>query len=439
MKEILIVEDNLSLSALLKGWLEKKGYAAAVAIDEPKARKLLQSRNISLVLADVRLPEGNGIALLEWMRAQHLYIPYVVMTSYATVAEAVRAIKLGAVDYLSKPVDKERLLALTGELTENPTVHACLTNHFQRDSPQARYVEKAATLVAPSDLSVVILGANGTGKEAVAHTIHLRSTRRGMPFVAVNCGAIPQGLAESYFFGHVKGAFTSADSNKEGCFHEAEGGTLFLDEIGNLPERMQALLLRVLQEKRYCPVGSSRERKADVRIVAATNADLPRAIREGTFREDLYHRICEFEIEMPTLAECREDILPLAGFFREQFSKELKKETEGFDTVAQEMMLAYGWPGNIRELRRRIKRAVLLAEGVLIRCEDLGLGTNVAEAGRDEEPLPALNGETGEKWRILEALKRCGGNKKEAARLLGIDRATLYRKIKKYELQGNMD
>lgn len=434
MKEILIVEDNLSLSALLKGWLEKKGYAAAVAIDEPKARKLLQSRNISLVLADVRLPEGNGIALLEWMRAQHLYIPYVVMTSYATVAEAVRAIKLGAVDYLSKPVDKERLLALTGELTENPTVHACLTNHFQRDSPQARYVEKAATLVAPSDLSVVILGANGTGKEAVAHTIHLRSTRRGMPFVAVNCGAIPQGLAESYFFGHVKGAFTSADSNKEGCFHEAEGGTLFLDEIGDLPERMQALLLRVLQEKRYCPVGSSRERKADVRIVAATNADLPRAIREGTFREDLYHRICEFEIEMPTLAECREDILPLAGFFREQFSKELKKETEGFDTVAQEMMLAYGWPGNIRELRRRTKRAVLLAEGVLIRCADLGLGTNVAEAGRDEEPLPALNGETGEKWRILEALKRCGGNKKEAARLLGIDRATLYRKIKKYGL-----
>lgn len=434
MKEILIVEDNLSLSALLKGWLEKKGYAAAVAIDEPKARKLLQSRNISLVLADVRLPEGNGIALLEWMRAQHLYIPYVVMTSYATVAEAVRAIKLGAVDYLSKPVDKERLLALTGELTENPTVHACLTNHFQRDSPQARYVEKAATLVAPSDLSVVILGANGTGKEAVAHRIHLLSTRSAMPFVAVNCGAIPQGLAESYFFGHVKGAFTGAESNREGCFHEAEGGTLFLDEIGNLPERMQALLLRVLQEKRYCPVGSIRERKADVRILAATNADLPRAIREGTFREDLYHRICEFEIEMPTLAECREDILPLAEFFREQFSKELKKETSGLDTVAQEMMLSYGWPGNIRELRRRMKRAVLLAEGPLIRCADLGLEKDVGQAVRDGDPLPALNGETGERWRIREALKRCGGNKKEAARLLGIDRATLYRRIKKYGL-----
>ena len=197
---------------------------------------------------------------------------------------------------------------------------------------------------------------------------------------------------------------------------------------------MQALLLRVLQEKRYCPVGSIRERKADVRILAATNADLPRAIREGTFREDLYHRICEFEIEMPTLAECREDILPLAEFFREQFSKELKKETSGLDTVAQEMMLSYGWPGNIRELRRRMKRAVLLAEGPLIRCADLGLEKDVGQAVRDGDPLPALNGETGERWRIREALKRCGGNKKEAARLLGIDRATLYRRIKKYGL-----
>jgi len=432
MKEILIVEDNLSLSDILKGWLEKRGYTAVGAIDEPGARRLLQSREIVLVLADVRLPRGNGIALLEWMHAQHLYIPYVIMTSYATVAEAVRAIKLGAVDYLSKPVDKERLLALTDELTESPTVHACLRNYFRRGSPQARHVEKTAALVAPSDLSVVILGANGTGKEAVAHRIHLLSTRSAMPFVVVNCGAIPQGLAESYFFGHVKGAFTGAESNREGCFHEAEGGTLFLDEIGCLPVSMQALLLRVLQEKRYCPVGSSRERPTDVRIVAATNTDLPRAVREGTFREDLYHRICEFEIEMPRLAECPDDILPLAGFFRELFSKELKKETTGFDEVTQEMMLAHEWPGNVRELRRRVKRAVLLAEGPLIGSGDLGLGT---EKERQEETAPALSGKPGEKWRIREALARSGGNKKKAAGMLGIDRATLYRKMKKHELK----
>lgn len=433
MKEILIVEDNLSLSGVLKGWLEKKGYAVVTAIDEPKARKLLQNRDIAVVLADVRLPAGDGIALLEWMKKEHLYMPYVIMTSYATVTDAVRAIKLGAVDYLSKPVDKERLLSLTDELMESPTVYACLTNHFRRTSPQARHVEKVAALVAPSDISVVILGANGTGKEAVAHTIHLHSTRRNMPFVAVNCGAIPQGLADSYFFGHVKGAFTGAESNREGCFHAAEGGTLFLDEIGNLPEKMQALLLRVLQEKRYCPVGSNRERKADVRIVAATNADLPAAIRNGTFREDLYHRLCEFEIEMPSLAECREDILPLAGFFREQFSKELKKETAGFDTIAQERMLAYEWSGNIRELRRRVKRAVLLAEGPVIRSEDLGLSANKPE-GCPEQPA-VLSQTAGEKWRISEALRRSGGNKKEAARLLGMDRTTLYRKMKKYGLK----
>lgn len=433
MKEILIVEDNLSLSGVLKGWLEKKGYAVVTAIDEPKARKLLQNRDIAVVLADVRLPAGDGIALLEWMKKEHLYMPYVIMTSYATVTDAVRAIKLGAVDYLSKPVDKERLLSLTDELMESPTVHACLTNHFRRTSPQARHVEKVAALVAPSDISVVILGANGTGKEAVAHTIHLHSTRRNMPFVAVNCGAIPQGLADSYFFGHVKGAFTGAESNREGCFHAAEGGTLFLDEIGNLPEKMQALLLRVLQEKRYCPVGSNRERKADVRIVAATNADLPAAICNGTFREDLYHRLCEFEIEMPSLAECREDILPLAGFFREQFSKELKKETAGFDTIAQERMLAYEWSGNIRELRRRVKRAVLLAEGPVIRSEDLGLSANKPE---DCPEQPAVLSQTaGEKWRISEALRGSGGNKKEAARLLGMDRTTLYRKMKKYGLK----
>lgn len=434
MKEILIVEDNVSLAQIQKGWLEKKGYAVATAIDEPKARKLLQTRDIGLVLADVRLPEGDGISLLEWMKRNHIRLPYVVMTGYAAVADAVRAVKLGAVDYLPKPVDKERLLALADDLLENPAGTSYNEkNYFKRNSPQARNVERLATLVAPSDMSVLILGANGTGKEAVAHTIHLRSTRRAEPFVAVNCGAIPQELAASYFFGHVKGAFTGADANREGYFHDAEGGTLFLDEIGNLPEKMQALLLRVLQEKRYCPVGGNRERKADVRIVAATNANLPQAIREGTFREDLYHRICEFEIEMPLLSECCEDILPLAGFFREQFSKELRKETAGFDRVAEEMLLAYEWSGNIRELQHRVKRAVLLAESPVIGCEDLGLATHETEMCTEQTPV--LGGTAGEKWRITEALKRCGGNKKEAANLLGMNRATLYRKIEKYGLK----
>lgn len=434
MKEILIVEDNLSLAQAQKGWLEHRGYRVVTAMDEPKARKLLQSREIALVLADVRLLQGDGISLLEWIRAEHFYMPYVIMTSYATVADAVRAVKLGAVDYLSKPVEKERLLALTDELLDNPLGNRYSEqNYFRRGSPQIRNVERLAQLVATSDISVMILGANGTGKEAVAHAIHLGSTRSNRPFVAVNCGAIPHELGDSFFFGHVKGAYTGADSHREGCFHAADGGTLFLDEIGTLPERMQAMLLRVLQEKRYFPVGSNRELRVNVRIVTATNANLPQAIRNGTFREDLYHRLCEFEINMPSLAECREDILPLADFFRERFSKELKKTTAGFDTTTQERMLAYEWTGNVRELEHRIKRAVLLAEGPLIRCEDLGLPADKKET--DKNGPPVLDGKAGEKWRISEALKRCSGNKTAAARMLGMDRATIYRKMKKYGLK----
>lgn len=434
MKEILIVEDNVPLAHVQKGWLEKKGYVVTTTIDEPGARRLLESRDIALVLADVRLPQGDGIALLEWMKTCRLSIPYVVMTSYATVSDAVRAIKLGAVDYLSKPVDKERLYALVDELLDNPAgSRYSEKNYFRRSSPPYQKAERLAMLVAASDMSVLILGANGTGKEAIAHAIHTHSTRKGAPFVAVNCGAIPDALAATYFFGHVKGAYTGADGSRKGCFDEAGGGTLFLDEIGNLPEKMQPLLLRVLQERRYCPIGSNRERTADVRIVAATNSDLPQAIKEGSFREDLYHRLCEFEIEMPRLAECPEDILPLATFFREQFSKELKKETTGFDWAAEEMMLAYGWSGNIRELQHRVKRAVLLAESPTVRSEDLGL--TVSQTEKEEEQPSVLCGMTGEKWRISEALKRCGGNKTEAAKLLGIDRATLYRKMKKYGLK----
>lgn len=428
MEEILIVEDNLLLLQRQREWLESKGYRVVTALDEPKARKLLQSREIALVLSDVRLPEGDGLSLLEWMNRKGLRLPFVVMTGYAAVPDAVRAIKLGAVDYLSKPVDKERLLPLVDELMESPTLHNCLANYFQRNSPQVHRVERQARLVAPSDMPVLITGANGTGKEAVAHAIHLHSDRRNMPFVAVNCGAIPRELADSYFFGHVKGAFTGADSGKEGCFHEAEGGTLFLDEIGNLPERIQALLLRVLQEKRYCPVGSHRERKADVRIVAATNADLAQAIRQGMFREDLYHRICEFEIEMPRLAACREDILPLANFFREQFAKELKKEVTGFDTVAQERLLAYDWPGNVRELRYRVKRAVLLAEEALIRYEDLD--STMEKTGNKGKGIPEEK--TDEEELINRVLKENGGNVSRTAEILGISRVTLYKKMRKY-------
>ena len=253
-----------------------------------------------------------------------------------------------------------------------------------------------------------------------------------MPFVAVNCGVLPKELAPSLFFGHVKGAFTGADANREGYFGMAEGGTLFLDEIGTMPYEIQAMLLRVLQENTYLPVGGKRERKADVRIVAATNEDMAKAIRDGRFREDLYHRLCEFEIRLPLLSECPDDILPLAEFFRERYSKELRRETCGFTEKAAERLLAYAWPGNVRELQNKVRRAVLLAESGIVRVADMGL--EPAEPTSDAGYSLAIRDEAGEKRRIVEALKRCGGNRTEAAKLLRIDRATLYRKMRKYGL-----
>lgn len=306
---------------------------------------------------------------------------------------------------------------------------------FYRTSPRILQVEKFAGLVAPSDMSVMILGANGTGKESIAQTIHNNSERWNMPFVAVNCGALPRELAASLFFGHEKGAFTGADSARTGYFDMAKGGTLFLDEIGTMSYEIQSLLLRVLQENTYAPVGG-RERTADVRIIAATNEDMQLAIREGRFREDLYHRLNEFEIRQPSLAECPEDILPLAEFFRERYSKELKRETQGFTDDTRRRMLAYHWPGNVRELQNRIKRAVLVTETPMLELPDLNTGGQTERMNKGIAPaiLP-LKDENTEKGSIIKALQICNGHREQAARLLKINPATLYRKMKKYGLK----
>lgn len=434
-QKILIVEDNVGLSQMQKDWLLQAGYDVTTAIDEPAARRLLRVTAFDLILSDVRLPEGDGISLLEWVRGEKMTTPYIIMTEYATVSDAVRAIRSGAKDYLPKPVYKERLLEMTdGILRPLSTVQREERVLFHRRSVQARHVERLSSLVAPSDMSVLILGANGTGKESVARSIHRLSERRGMPFVAVNCGVLPKELAPSLFFGHVKGAFTGADANKEGYFAMAEGGTLFLDEIGTMPYEIQAMLLRVLQENSYLPVGGRRERKTDVRIVSATNEDMQKAIRDGRFREDLYHRLNEFEIRLPILSECPDDILPLAEFFRERYSKELRRETHPFTREAADRLLSYTWPGNVRELQNKVKRAVLLSESGIVRVEDMGL--EAAEPISDAGHSLAIRDEVTEKRRIVEALKRCGGNRTEAAKLLCIDRATLYRKMIKYGLNG---
>ena len=381
-KKILIVEDNIALSQRLRDRLERCGYAVETAIDEPSARRLIRKSGFDLVLADVRLPKGDGLSLLEWLNGGHRHVPFVVMTGYANYPDAVRAVKSGADDYLPKPVDPERLLDTVRELLR-PSLSLPQGGKalFRLGSPAAREVERMATLVAPVEVSVLILGANGTGKESVARRIHEESDRRLMPFVAVNCSVISKELAPSLLFGHAKGSFTGAEKDTEGYFGMAEG---------------------------YTPVGGNRERRADVRIVAATNEDLAQGIRENRFREDLYHRLAEFEIHLPALRECRADILPLAGFFRERFSSELRKPTEGFTPEAEERLLSYPWPGNIREMQNRVRRAVLLAES----------------------PHPKGDAE----WRssIEKALALCGGHRGHAAALLHVSEATLYRKMKKY-------
>lgn len=276
-QKVLIVEDNISLSQRQKDWLEQAGYDVMTAMREPSARALIRKHRFDFILSDVRLPEGDGISLLEWLTKEKKDIPFIVTTEYGSIPDAVRAIKLGAKDYLPKPVHREHLLELAEEIFRPlATVRTKPKDLFRRTCPKILEVERYARIVAPSDMSVLILGANGTGKESVAQGIHANSGRDGK-FVAVNCGALPRELAASLLFGHEKGAFTGADTAKNGYFDMAKGGTLFLDEIGTMPIDIQSMLLRVLQENTYTPIGSDRERMADVRIVAATNENLERA------------------------------------------------------------------------------------------------------------------------------------------------------------------
>ena len=433
--EILIVEDNIVLGEVLSRWVCKVGIDADIATHEPAARRRMESKEYSLVLTDVRLPKGDGLSLLEWSMAERHGVPFVVMTDYASVPDAVRAVKMGAEDYLPKPVHEERLTELLGNIIGN--VGKAFGNErslLRRRSPQALAAENLAQRVACTDWSVMILGPNGSGKESVARTIHRHSLRKGKPFVAVNCGAVPKELAASEFFGHVKGAFTGADDDKEGYFKAAHGGTLFLDEIGNMHYEIQSLLLRVLQEKEYCPVGSRKPCRVDVRIVSATNVDMASAISEGRFREDLYHRLCEFEIRQPSLAECPEDVLSLAEFFLNKYSAEMRLGCAGFTEGAKMALLSWHWPGNIRELANRVRRGVLLADGGQLSAESLGLDGELCAC-----PASSLKliGNEDEKRRITAILEECRGNISRAAELLGCSRPTLYKKLRIYGMMRN--
>ncbi len=445
-QSILIVEDDLTFAIMLKTWLGKKGYEVETASTNARARKLLTTRDFSLILSDLRLPDQDGIHLLSWLRDLQKATPVIIMTSYAEIQGAVLAMKEGAADYVSKPVQPDELLKKIKEaISQESKVVAtpkeskenfATQNFLEGESEAARQLYNYVNLVAPTQMSVLINGASGTGKEYVAHRIHQLSKRADKPFIAIDCGSIPKDLAASEFFGHVKGSFTGALTDKVGAFEEANGGTLFLDEIGNLSYEVQVQLLRALQERRIRRIGSTKEIEVDIRLVSATNENLKESISKGNFREDLYHRINEFTLLMPALKDRQEDILLFANFFLDQANRELDRHLIGFDAAASEAMQNYSWPGNLRQLKNIVKRATLLAQGDFISIRELG-DEILEHATPDAQQMQhsfVLHDEETEKQRILNALQQTGNNKTKAAQLLGVDRKTLYNKLKLYNI-----
>ena len=468
MQHILIVEDDIAFGTMLQTWLRRKGFEVEKATSVGAAVKLLTEtfgKEVDLVLSDLRLPDHDGLRLLAWMHEHDINAPFIVMTNYAEVQNAVLAMKSGAADYIAKPVQPDILLqkikdameqnaqqassTIQNSTTQNaPTAHnsklktqnscsgkrlyepsAKLTapRHIEGKSEASRQLYSYVELVAPTPMSVLILGASGTGKEYVAHRIHDLSARADRPFFALDCGAIPRDVAASEFFGHKKGAFTGADSDKRGAFEMANGGTLFLDEVGNLSYEVQVQLLRALQERRIRPVGGTQEIPIDIRLVCATNENLEEAVGEGRFREDLYHRINEFTIYMPKLSERGSDLFLFADLFIHHANEELNRTVEGFDSDAAELLASHSWPGNLRELNNVVKRAVLLTRGNKITTVEL---TQAMGQIRTDNVLQ-LHDEDTERQRIITALQQTTGNTAKAARLLCIDRKTIYNTIEK--------
>ena len=447
MEKILIVEDDIAFGTMIQTWLKKKGFEVEKATSVKAAIQIYEKTEsgFDLVLSDLRLPDHDGIFLLQWMRKHGMLVPFIVMTSYAEIQNVVLAMKSGATDYVAKPFQPDILLDKIKEAIKAPkkTQNTSTTEdkntkvaapagdvpkYLEGESEASRKLYSFVSLVAPTPMSVLILGASGTGKEYVARRIHELSQRAGKPFFALDCGAIPKDVAASEFFGHVKGAFTGADQDKKGAFEMANGGTLFLDEMGNLNYEVQVQLLRALQERKIRPVGSTKEIDIDIRLVCATNENLAQRVAEGNFREDLYHRVNEFTIYMPELKDRGADIFLFADLFIKHANKELNRNVEGLDSKAKEQIAAYNWPGNLRELNNVMKRATLLATGRYIGVTEL----EQSMAHIQPQAPTTLHDEETELQRIEAALKAAGGNKSKAAQLLAVDRKTLYNKMKKY-------
>ncbi len=457
MKKILIIDDDTFICEILKKHLQNNKYAAEIAYNGKSGLNLFQKNNFDLVLCDFRLPDTSGLEIMQKIRTIKQHIPVIIMTAYADVRMAVKLMKMGASDYITKPIQQEELLALIKKLvSENKQTESKKNNNgiytngdfIIGESPKIQHVIRLARKVAPTDMSVIITGETGIGKEYIARFIHENSNRKDKPFIAIDCGAIPKDLANSELFGHIKGSFTGAIADKLGVFQKADGGTLFLDEIGNLSYDVQLKLLRAIQERVVTRLGDDKHKKIDIRIIAATNEDLISEVRENNFREDLYHRLNEFKIELPPLRERPEDLKVFMNHFIDMANADLSRNITGMLPEAEAILLNYPWHGNLRELKNVLKRAVLMAEGEKIDTScfpyeiiypDSNSDNNITHAQiqpeiKTDSMLKHASSEI-EKKLIIQTIQEAGYNKSKAAKILNIDRKTLYNKIKLYDIK----
>lgn len=439
---ILIVDDEFSVRDSLQNWFRKEGLDAVTADNGEEALRIAAERHFDVALLDVKMPGMDGIELQEQLGRIDPQLTMIVITAYATAQTAVRALKQGAFDYITKPIDPDELSHIVHQAleqrrlkNENARLRETISDLVGFDaiigeSDAMRRVLKLIEHVAQTDATVLILGESGTGKELIARAIHMNSARRYFPIIPVNCGAFPENLLENELFGHEKGAFTSAHERRKGRLEMADGGTLFLDEIGSISSKMQVDLLRVLEHKELTRIGGSRALKVDFRVICATNEDIEKAVREGRFREDFFYRINVFTIEAPPLRARRSDIPLLARHLVQRFASQMGKRITDISDDAMKLLSEYDWPGNVRELSNAIERAMVVGAPPLIRPEDLPLRTHRRNSDVVGDSLADV-----ERRHIAAVLDRTHGNVSEAAEILRIDRVTVYNKIKKYGLR----
>ncbi|WP_131536303.1 sigma-54-dependent transcriptional regulator [Pedobacter nototheniae] len=443
MARILILEDDTTFAQLLEGFLIKNKHEITLVTHIRQSFKLIENQEFDLLLIDYRLPDGTGFEVLTHTRDLGLSIPIIIMTSFNDVRTAVKSIQLGAFDYITKPVNPDELLMVIknsllkkeGKTTEQKDTD---TDFIKGKSAIADKLYEHINLVAPTDMSVIIQGESGTGKEYAARTLHKQSKRANKPFIAIDCGALSKDLAASELFGHVKGAFTGALNDKKGQFEAADGGTLFLDEVGNLSYEVQIKLLRALQERVIQPLGSTKQIPVNVRIITATNDDLANSMQQGEFREDLYHRLNEFKIQLPALRDRGGDLELFINHFVQLSNRDLGRNVKSISADAKALLLQYDWPGNLRELSNVVKRMVLLSPGEVAQIEalpdEMMISINQQAPKNSSSDLKAVN-ESNEKALITETLIKVKHNKSKAAKLLNIDRKTLYSKMERYGIE----